>query len=213
MKLLVINPNTGQATTERLRQFIGAGLPNSIQFECITAVFGFDYIANEESFAVATHAVIETWKRYSQQASVQPDRVLLACFGDPGLFALKEICPIPVHALAQAAFIEAANHGTFAIVTGGQRWKPMLQRHANALGFSSQLTHIETVQETGAQLLADPKLANTVLTQACERAQASGVKSIILGGAGLAGYARTIQQNIDLPIIDSVEAGIRAAVF
>jgi allantoin racemase len=213
MKLLVINPNSGQATTDRLTQFIGNYLPPSVSFDCITAVFGFDYIASEESFAVASHAVLETWKRYSQQTLAQPDRILLACFGDPGLFALKEICPQPVHALSQAAFIEAASHGQFAIVTGGQRWKPMLQRHANALGFGSSLLHIETVDETGAQLLADPALAKSVLTQACKQAQASKAKAIILGGAGLAGYAKIVQDSVDIPVIDSVEAGVRAACF
>jgi len=50
--------------------------------------------------------------------------------GDPGLLALRESSPAPVSGLAEAAFMDAARHGRFAIVTGGARWAPMLQRLA-----------------------------------------------------------------------------------
>jgi allantoin racemase len=219
MKLLVINPNTGQATTQRLTHFIGQSLPESVSFTCITAKFGFPYIASEESYAVASHAVLETWKEYKEQRakddsadSALPDRILLGCFGDPGLFAMREVCERPVRALAEASFEEAAALGSFAIVTGGARWKPMLQRLADGLGYKRALSSIETVTQTGVELLANPKMAIGVLSAACQIAATSNVKSIILGGAGLAGYAKQVQPFVNVPVIDSVEAGVRRIV-
>jgi allantoin racemase len=211
MKLLVINPNTGQATTDRLRHFISQSLPSGITFTCITAQFGFPYIASEESYAIASHAVIATWKSYQEQCAKDalPDRILLGCFGDPGLYAMREICTQPVRALAEASFDEAAAFGSFAIVTGGERWKPMLQRLATGLDFGSKLTCIETVTQTGVELLANPELAIKVLSAACQKAARSTATSIILGGAGLAGYAKQVQPFVDVPVIDSVEAGVR----
>jgi Asp/Glu/hydantoin racemase len=50
------------------------------------------------------------------------------------------------------------------------------------------------------------------LKQACEQAAKPGVKAIILGGAGLAGYAQQIQNLISLPIIDSATAGLEVLV-
>jgi allantoin racemase len=214
MKLLVINPNTGQATTDRLQHFIGQSIPSDVRFSCITAKFGFPYIASEESYAVATHAVLETWKTYQEQCSTSelPDRILLGCFGDPGLYAMREVCSQPVRALAEAAFEEAAALGSFAIVTGGERWKPMLQRLATGLGYGSTLVSIETVTQTGVELLANPTMAIEVLSAACQKAVSSGVKSIILGGAGLAGYAKQVQAHVNVPVIDSVEAGVRQSL-
>jgi allantoin racemase len=215
MKLLVINPNTGQATTDRLKSFIGPTLPPNVSFTCVTAKFGFPYIASEESYAVATHAVLETWKAFREQCPEKelPDRILLACFGDPGLYAMREVCTQPVRALAEAAFEDAATLGSFAIVTGGERWKPMLQRLADGLGYGnghgSRLTSIETVSQTGVELLANPSMAIEVLTTACQKAASPKVKSIILGGAGLAGYAKLVQPFVNVPVIDSVEAGVR----
>jgi Asp/Glu/hydantoin racemase len=133
--------------------------------------------------------------------------VLIGCFGDPGLFALREVSACPVTGLAEASFIQAAAHGPFAIVTGGERWKPMLQRLANGLGYGALLRHIETVAPTGAALQADPEMALQCLGQACQNAAQTGVSSIILGGAGLAGYARLLQEHCKLPLIDSAQAG------
>jgi allantoin racemase len=210
-RLLVINPNTGLATTDRLLQYLPQALPEHTHLTCVTARFGAPYIACEASYAVAGHALLDAWAHAMADAphGEQPQRVLIGCFGDPGLHALRESCAYPVTGLAEASFMEASAMGSFAIVTGGQRWQPMLQRLALSLGYASQLRHIETVQQTGAQLLANPEQAVKALTLACQRAAKHEVKAIILGGAGLAGFAALVQSALDIPIIDSVHAGAR----
>lgn len=207
-QLLVINPNTGQATTERLQNWVSSLLPADVQLQCITARFGAPYIACEASAAVAGHALLDAWAHHLSHTKTPPDGVLIACFGDPGLFALRASSACPVSGLAEASFIQASALGPFAIVTGGVHWPAMLRRLAQNLGFAQQLTDIAIVKETGAQLLADQDLALRVLAQACERAAQSGAKSIILGGAGLAGYAALLQDRVQLPLIDSVSAGL-----
>jgi allantoin racemase len=139
--------------------------------------------------------------------------VLIGCFGDPGLLALRESSNVPVTGLAEASFIEAERHGRFAIVTGGARWGPMLQRLAQTLGHAPMLAGIHTVAPTGAQLAADPTAARALLAQACrDVAHQLGVQSVILGGAGLAGMAAVIQSQVDVPVIDSVIAGANWAL-
>ena len=206
-RLLLINPNTSATTTERLMQVLRPRLPEGMTIDAHTARFGASYIACEASHAVAAHAMLEIWA--AQIASAPPpDAVLIGCFCDPGLFALRESSACPVTGLAEASFIEAAAHGPFAIVTGGERWRPMLERLAQSLGYAHLLEHIETVAPSGAQLLADPEMALRCLSEACAQAARPGVKSIILGGAGLAGYARALQDRVDLPLIDSAQAGL-----
>jgi allantoin racemase len=213
-RLLVINPNTGQASTERLMQFIPQALPASTSWRCVTARFGAPYIACEASYAVAGHAVLDAWAHSMANApeGEQPQRVLIGCFGDPGLHALRESCAYPVTGLAEASMLEASALGSFAIVTGGERWRPMLQRLALSLGYAAELRHIGTVLQSGAELLADPDAAVHVLTLACQRAAKHGVQSIILGGAGLAGFAQRVQPAINVPVIDSVLAGARVVM-
>jgi Asp/Glu/hydantoin racemase len=207
-RYLLINPNTNPLTTRRLQDVLQPMLPDGVQLDVHTARFGAQYIACEASHAVAAHACLDAWTAQRSHSTAPLDGVLIGCFGDPGLFALREVSGCPVTGLAEASFIQAATHGPFAIVTGGERWKPMLQRLAGSLGFGAQLRHIETVVPTGAALQADPDMAIRCLTQACQQAAQSGVAAIILGGAGLAGYARLLQPHVPLPLIDSAQAGL-----
>ena len=206
-RFLLINPNTNALTTQRLQEVLQPLVPLNVELRVQTARFGAPYIACEASHAVAAHACLDVWttERGSPQAPL--NGVLIGCFGDPGLFALREVSACPVTGLAEASFIQAAALGPFAIVTGGERWKPMLQRLANGLGYGALLRHIETVAPTGAALQADPDMALRCLGQACQNAAQTGVSSIILGGAGLAGYARLLQDHCTLPLIDSAQAG------
>jgi allantoin racemase len=212
-RLLVINPNTSERVSALLQTHVQAAAGLHVQVRTVTARFGAPYIADEASYAVAGHAALDTWAAAVASPGPAPDAVLIGCFGDPGLMALRESSPAPVTGLAEAAFIEAARHGRYAIVTGGERWGPMLQRLAQALGQAQQLAGIHTVAPTGAQLATDPAAAHRLLAQACrDAAHQLGVQAVILGGAGLAGMAAAIQSDVPVPVIDSVTAGTHWAL-
>ncbi|MEC5385275.1 aspartate/glutamate racemase family protein [Uliginosibacterium sp. H3] len=209
-RLLIINPNTSTSVTRLLQTRVQALLGDEVRVCTATARFGAPYIACEASYAVAAHATLDAWASWLAQAAEEeaPDAVMLGCFGDPGLEALREGSPVPVSSLAEAAFEEATRHGRFAIVTGGERWKPMLQRLASGLGYT-HLAGIQTVQPSGAQLAADPEWARRLLLDACRKAARDfSASAVILGGAGLAGVAATLQDELDFPLIDSVDAGV-----
>ncbi|MFM8574868.1 MAG: aspartate/glutamate racemase family protein, partial [Limnohabitans sp.] len=207
-RFLLINPNTNTMTTERLTATLRPQLPAGVRMDVVTARFGGHYIACEATHAVASHACLDAWAGHRAQQPERLDGVLIGCFGDPGLFALREVSGCPVTGLAEASFMQAAAHGPFAIVTGGERWKPMLHRLADSLGHGPMLRHVETVAPSGAALQADPDMALRCLGEACRQAARDGVRSIILGGAGLAGYAQALQPHVSLPLIDSALAGL-----
>lgn len=213
-RLLVINPNTTASVTALLQHHVAAALGPTVKVHAVTARFGAPYIACEASYAVAGHATLDAWATaLTEHPDTAPDAVLIGCFGDPGLLALRESAGVPVTGLAEAAFTEAAQHGRFAIVTGGARWAPMLQRLADQLGFGAALAGIHTVAPTGAELAADPVAARSLLQQAgSDAAQRFGAAAVVLGGAGLAGMAAAVQGGVGVPVIDSVLAGARHAL-
>jgi allantoin racemase len=212
-QLLIVNPNTSAHVTALLLRHAQAAAGPGVRVRAVSARFGAPYIACEASYAVAGHALLDAWAAATADSQAPPDAVLIGCFGDPGLLALRETSQAPVTGLAEASFIEAARHGRFAVVTGGERWKPMLARLAQALGFAESLAGIHTVAPTGAQLAADPAGAILLLAQAAREAvRASGAQAVVIGGAGLAGLAGQLQPLVDAPLIDSVEAGVRQAL-
>ncbi len=216
-RLLLINPNTSPGVSALVLRHAQYAVGHLAQLDVVTARFGAPYIACEASFAVAAHAVLDAWAAAQlalQTAGQAPyDAVLIACFGDPGLLALRQLCPVPVTGLAEAAFLKASGQGRFAIVTGGAAWEPMLARLAHSLGYGQSLAAIHTVAATGAELARDPVAAHALLGDACRvAAAASGAAAVILGGAGLAGMAHAVQPGVSVPVIDSVVAGVQHAL-
>lgn len=210
-QLLVINPNTSASVTGLLRTHVQRTLGEGVEVTTATARLGAAYISDEASYAVAGHALLDAWAA-ALAGGARPDAVLVGCFGDPGLLALRDSSPVPVTGLAEAAFTEAARHGSFAVVTGGAAWPPMLKRLAQALGLGDTLVDVLAVAPTGAQLAQDRDGAVALLADACVQAAAlPGVRAVILGGAGLAGLAALVQPSVPVPVIDSVEAGARLA--
>ncbi len=209
--VLAINPNTTEAVSALVERHLRAAAP-ATQWRMATGRFGAHYIVSEAAFAIASHAAIDAWAEHAEGC----DAVLLACFGDPGLYALRELSPVPVVGLAeasmQAAAERAGNAVRFSIVTGGPRWGPMLERLARELGFGPKLASVRAIDITGGQAAADPEGAVAALARACREAQdEDGAGAVILGGAGFAGLAERVSALAGITVIDSVAAGARAA--
>lgn len=213
MHVLIINPNMRMELTaalvEQLTPFV-ADL--GLDVVGTTATFGHDYIASEASYVMAAHAVLDAWHLHLLQHG-QPQAVLVACFGDPGVWALREMSSVPVIGLAEAAMKEARAIGPFGIVTGGAAWGPMLERLARGWDMSGPggLQRVLTVEAHGGELAADPDQGLTSLNQAVMSILAADppLSAVILGGAALGGWAGQLPAGESTVLIDSVEAGGR----
>ncbi|SDY33413.1 Asp/Glu/hydantoin racemase [Variovorax sp. YR266] len=213
MRLLVINPNTSTAVSELLHRTIASCCGKEVDVVVRQARFGAPYISSASSYAVAEHAALDAWAAAEEVRGSRASSVLIGCFGDPGLFALKECSEAPVTGLAISSIARAASMGRFAIVTGGHGWKPILTRFVHATGYARDLATIETVALSGADLAARPDMAKNVLLEACRRAERfADVQSIIVGGAALAGMAEVLQPLVETTLFDSVVEGAREAI-
>lgn len=212
MRLLLLNANTDAAITARLatlaQPIAGAG----IAIEQATARFGARYIATRAAAAIAGHAALDALAHRLATAP-PPDAVLLACFGDPGLAALREVSPVPVAGMAEASLLVAASlGGRIGVLTGGVRWVPMLAEYAATIGLG-QRTLIRAVPQTGAAIAADPDGAVTGLAAEAMALVGDGAEVIVLGGAGLAGLAGRIGAHVPVPVLDSLACGVTQALM
>lgn len=207
MRVLLLNANTNPAMTDHVVVWARRIAPD-IDFAGATARFGSPHIGTRATYAIAAHAALDCYAAQSERY----DAVILACFGDPGLAALQEIADVPVFGLAEAACRAAGQkRQPFSIVTGGERWAPMLRDYLTPLGLTECLASIRTVDTTGSQILADPQGSLDTLALACRlAAREDGAKSIILGGAGLVGLAERIAGTVPVPVIDCLEPAIAA---
>jgi Asp/Glu/hydantoin racemase len=208
MRILLINANTTASITDKLVAIANGMAPEGVVFEGATGRFGARYIASRAASAIAAHAALDAWAEHG--AGV--DAVLIGCFGDPGLDALRELAPVPVLGLADAA-AAAAGGRRFGVVTGGVAWKPMLEEFFTSRGVGAQLAGVRTVAPSGGEIARDPEGALASLAAACRASvEEDGAEVVILGGAGLAGLAARLATRVPVPVLCSVEEGVRAAI-
>lgn len=185
MKVLLINPNTTTAMTDRVLSAARAGFGKVMAFEALTAARGVEVIASRASYAVAAQSVLETWAG-SRHRPV--DAIVVACFGDPGVAALRELAGVPVYGLAESTLraANAAAHG-FAVVTAGRRWESMLGELVAAWGLDANYRGTYAIDATGLGASAEAARFRGLLQAAIDTAHVRGAGTIVLGGAALAG--------------------------
>ncbi len=207
--LLLINPNTTQSITDLVVRHARRFAAKGTTLRAATGAFGPRYIASRIGYAIAGHAAVDALA----SDKGRKDAVVLACFGDPGLAALKEVSAVPVVGMAEASILQAAALGKrFSIVTGGERWKPMLEEFVAAQGLAARLASVRTVAPTGADIARNPKAAMALLAKGCQAcARQDGADVVILGGAGLAGLAGKLRSEVDVPLLDGVACAISMA--
>lgn len=207
MRILLLNANTDAGITEKLLTHARAQAPDAT-FIGATARLGARYIASRAAAAIAAHAALDAFAAHGAGC----DAVLLACFGDPGLDALREVAGVPVVGLADAS-AHAAEGRRFGVVTGGAAWGPMLAEFFGARGYGATLAGVRTVAPTGAEIARDPAAALDALARACtDCVVRDGAEVVILGGAGLAGLAARVQHGVPVPVLCSVTVGVAAVL-
>ena len=205
--ILLLNANTNRAMTDRL---VASGRVLQPGIRGATVARGASYISDAASAAIAAAAALEFAENLT--AEMRPEVLVISCFGDPGLMEIRSLLRIPVVGMAEASCHGACRVGQrFAIVTGGQAWGPMLQRFVSEIGLSGRLSGIHTLELTGDRIAKDREGARTEIGRQIEMAVTGGADSVILGGAGLIGFAKELQAAVRVPLLDSLNCAVTQA--
>ena len=206
LRLMVINPNTSEAITARLRALVEEEAGSEVAVSAVTARFGAPYISDRDGAAVAADAVLDV-ARAELQDGAEPDAIVIACFGDPGIQALQDAFPGPVVGFAEAGLrAAAAEPGPFMVATNGEAWCDMLSELATTIGLSDRISSFLSIGDAAAR---DAELCRAVITEEAERTRAARV---VLGGAGLIPILGDVARDLPLPLVDPHRAAIRKAI-
>ncbi len=203
MRLLLINPNVSADMTGRIAAAARARLPAETAIVAETGRFGATVIASRASYAVAAHAALEAYAAHAGAC----DAVLLACFGDPGLEALRELADVPVVGLLDASLRRVAADGRpFGIVTAGVLWRAMLEERVAPHPAAPLFRGVETIDVSGLAVSRDPAGAAAAVAAGIQRLAARGAEAVVLGGAAMVGLAADIAAPVQT--IDCLDAAI-----
>lgn len=210
MKILVINPNTTESMTQKIGR-IGQSIA-SPETLIIATQPESGPISIESHFdeAVSAVGVLEEVKKGEQEGI---DAYIIACFGDPALFAARELTTAPVLGIAEAAFHVASFISTkFSIVTTLGRTKIIAEELLKRYGFVEQCARIRAAEIPVLTLEHEPDMALAMIIEECKRARdEDGVGAIVLGCGGMADLTARISEEVGLPIIEGVSAAVKLA--
>jgi len=218
MKLLLLNGNADASMTTTLAAKADQALARmgiaGVQVIPATARFGARYISTRASAAIAGHAVLDALAERIGRANPDGfDAAIIGCFGDPGLEAAKEICPVPVTGMAEASLAVAMRMAPrIAFLTGGEAWIPMLEEFCLIRGFGRDRVIVRSVKPTGDMIARDPDGALALLAEGAGQAVAAGAGAVVLGGAGLAGLAARLAPTVPVAVLDSLDCVLEEAV-
>ena len=207
MRLLVVNPNTTVAMTVAIEAEARRRARPGTEIEAVTAPWGTPSVESHVEEALAAAATIE-----AVAARIGSfDGVVIACFGDPGLEAVREISPAPVVGIAEAAMAMALTLGhRFSIVAALDRAHPLMFDVVRRHGLATRCASVRTTGLSVLELERDPQGAEDAIVAAAQRAvETDGAEAICLGCAGMAGLDDRVAARVGAPTIDGVGAAVK----
>ena len=222
-RLLIVNPNISTSVTDLIEAEARRSIAPGTTLAMATAPYGVAYIETRFEAMIGAMAVAEVvgqrWVAAGEDGAagraVDPgvDAIIVAAFGDPGLGALREVSPVPVVGMTEAALAAAMQlGGRLSIIAISRRIEAWYREVVTAYGLASRLASIRFLDRPLAAVDSVQQAHGDALVALGERAVAEdGADVLILAGAPLAGLARTVAGRLPVPEIDGVSAAVRQA--
>lgn len=210
MKITLINPNTSRAMTAKIaaaaRDVAGPG----VEIAAVCPDVGPEAIESHFDEVFAAAAVVDLIEKDLRGSG--SDAYVIACFGDPGLDAARELVTVPVVGIAEAAMHVATLSGrSFGVVTTLTR---TLGRAHDLLARYGMRTACVSLAGSGIPVLdlEDTSSASfEIIAGLCAEAAAEGADVIVLGCAGMTDLCHSLTSRAGVPVVDGVAAGVGLA--
>ncbi len=208
-RLLVVNSNTTDSVTQRIADCARAAASPGTEIAAVSAPFGLPLIVTRADWLVAGPATLAALAAHRGSY----DAAIIACFGDPGLDAAKELLDVPVLGISEAAFHAACMLGRrFGIVSFTATLRPMFEDVLAHHGLAARCAGFRM----GPAFAGDPgrvaEERRELLVDLCRQSvEQDGAEVVILAGGPLAGIAPALAPHVAVPLVDGTAAAVRLA--
>ncbi|MFN6995822.1 MAG: aspartate/glutamate racemase family protein [Aquincola tertiaricarbonis] len=205
MRIKIINPNTTQRMTDKIGACARAVARPGTEIVAVSPAMGPASIESHYDEALAVPGLLQEIAAGERQGI---DGYVIACFGDPGLLAARELAAGPVLGIAEAAMHLASMVGSsFSVVTTLGRTIGQARHLAQAYGMDRFCANVRAC-ELPVLALEDPRSgARERIVAECRRAlEEDGSDVIVLGCAGMADLGAHGADGVGVPVIAGVAA-------
>ena len=210
MKIKVINPNTTWSMTQTIGEAARAASSADVDILAVSPAHGPASIEGHYDEAMACLGLLEEVRKGESEGV---DAYVIACFGDPGLDAAREIASGPVLGVAEAAMRTACYLATgFSVITTLARTVVIAEHLVDKYGVRSHCRRVRATEIAVLELEDPHSNAYQAILQECRAALVEdGSGAIVLGCAGMADLCERLQAELGVPVIDGVSVATATA--
>jgi allantoin racemase len=211
MRIKIINPNTSEEMTHSIAAASAAHAWAGTEILCVNPASGPESIESYFDESLAVPALLEEIARGDREEGV--DAYVIACFGDPGLWAARELTEKPVVGIGEAAIAVADFLApSFSVVDVLERSRHMTEELIRRHGAQHRCRSVRTTNLAVLDFVRDPDRGLRALEEESRRAVCEdGAESILLGCAGFVDFMVALRAKLGVPVVDGVIPALKFA--
>ncbi|EPX80805.1 aspartate/glutamate racemase family protein [Litoreibacter arenae] len=208
MKILVVNPNTTTSMTTKIGAAARAVARPDTE---IVATNSRNGPASIQGFLDVANCVPGLLEEVGRHTDV--DAIVVACFDDTGVDAVRTLSSLPVLGIGEAAYHAASMIANkFSVITTLSRSVPGLENNLQRYGLAQKCARVRATEIPVLKLEeGDPATLDRIRSEIRASIEQDHSEAIVLGCAGMADLMAKLSDEFGLPVIDGVAAGVTFA--
>lgn len=208
MKIKIINPNTTLRMTKEVEEIAKKFASVGTEIYAVSPAVGPDSIESLYDEVLAVPGVISEVIKGDKEE--RADAFVIACFGDPGIEAAREVTDKPVIGIAQAAItvaqLMAPNYSILYVLDRSQK---IIE---NVIALHNAEKKCCSIRSIGMSVLESEdkdRLYAALMKQAKKCVDEDGAECVLLGCAGFVEFAEKMSKELGILVLDGVVPAVR----
>ena len=205
MKILLINPNCTHSMTQKAASAASKVARPETEIIAVTSRNGPPSIEGFLDVAICQSALVAEAANHKEV-----DAVIVGCFDDTGLDALRCIFDVPVVGIGEAAYHAASliSH-RFSVVTTLSRSVAGISNNLNNYGLATRCANVRATDIPVLKLEEkDPESLDLIRLEITAALDKDKAEAIVLGCAGMADLMTLLSNEFKVPVIDGVACAV-----
>ncbi|MGO4737899.1 aspartate/glutamate racemase family protein [Bosea sp. 2KB_26] len=208
--IFVINPNSNGAVT--------AGIDTAVAplrsvdgpaIACLTLAEGPPGIQSQRDI----DGLIQPMLRRAAALESEASAFVVACFSDPGMYALREQSEKPVLGIAECGVLTALTLGQrFGVIAILPASIPRHLRYFGAMGVTDRLAGDLSIGLTVAELADDARTMGRMTEVGRTLRDTHHADVLVMGCAGMARFREPLERALDVPVVEPTQAAVTMAI-
>jgi Asp/Glu/hydantoin racemase len=207
--LFVINPNSSQAVTDGIDASLAPLRAMGTPIACLTLPEGPPGIESQaQADAMVPHLMALATRLEPEAAGF-----VVACFGDPGLHALRDVTARPVLGIQECSVMTALTLGQrFGVIAILPASIPRHLRAFGAMGVTGRLAGDRALGLGVADLASDDTVQERMVEVGRALRDQDGADVLILGCAGMARFRAPLEAALGVPVVEPCQTAAAMAL-